>query len=66
MHRKKSWDTRGIPSVGRASDPTFLDVGGLWSSDEARAKESSGVLEGRDGSCPLARRALLECGLLTS
>ena len=21
MHRKKPWDTRGIPSVGRASDP---------------------------------------------
>ena len=48
---------RAIPSAGRASDPTFLDDGGLWSSDEARAEESPGVLEGRDGSCPLARRA---------
>ena len=35
-----------------------LDVGGLWSSDEARGMETSGVLAGVDGWRPPARRAL--------
>ena len=37
-----------------------LDVGGLWSSDEARAEESPGVLREVDGWPPFARRAPLE------
>jgi hypothetical protein len=45
------------PVDGEGVGSTFLDDGGLWPSDEARGKETSGVLEGRDGSCPLARRA---------
>src|SRR5690606_33996436 len=47
----------GHPVGGEGVGSSALDDGGLWSSDEARAEESPGVLEGRDGSCPLARRA---------
>ena len=43
-----------------------LDGGGPWSSDEARAMESPGVLAEVDGWPLLARRALLDRGLLTS
>ena len=43
-----------------------LDDGGLWSSDEAGAKGSSGVLVGREWILPLARRAPMECGLLSA
>ena len=43
-----------------------LDDGGLWSSDEAGAKDSSGVLVGREWILPLARRAPMECGLLSA
>ena len=54
------------PVDGEGVGSTLLDGGGLWSSDEARAEESPGGLEGGDGSRPPARRALLESGLLTS
>ena len=37
-----------------------LDVGGLWSSDEARGMDTSGVPEDVDGWHPPARRALKE------
>ncbi len=50
---------RPIPSVGRASDPTPR-CRRLWSSDEARAKDSPGVLAGADGWRPPARRGLPE------
>ena len=35
------------PVEGEGVGSTFLDDGGLWSSDEARAEESPGVLVGR-------------------
>jgi hypothetical protein len=48
------------PVGGEGVGSTFLDVGGLWSSDEARAKDSPGVLAGVDGWRPPARRGLQE------
>jgi hypothetical protein len=49
-----------IPSDGEGVGSTFLDDGGLWSSDEARATESAGVLAEVDGWPLLARRALMD------
>ena len=48
------------PVGGEGVGSTFLDGGGLWSSDEARAKESTGVLAEVDGWPLLARRALMD------
>ncbi len=48
------------PVGGEGVGSTFLDDGGLWSSDEARATESPGVLAEVDGWPLLARRALME------
>ncbi len=45
------------PVGGEGVGSTFLDDGGLWSSDEARATESPGVLAEVDGWPLLARRA---------
>src|SRR5690606_29505799 len=47
----------GHPVGGEGVGSSALDDGGLWSSDEARAEESPGVLEDVDGWRPLARRA---------
>jgi hypothetical protein len=48
------------PVGGEGVGSTFLDDGGLWSSDEARATESPGVLAEVDGWPLLARRALMD------
>src|SRR6478672_2252587 len=46
------------PVCGEGVGSTLLDVGGLWSSDEARGMQTSGALEDVDGWRPPARRAL--------
>ena len=53
------------PVGGEGVGSTLLDGGGLWSSDEARGKDTAGDLEDVDGWRPPARRALLDRGLLT-
>ena len=45
------------PVGGEGVGSTFLDGGGLWSSDEARRRDTSGVLEDVDGWRPPARHA---------
>jgi hypothetical protein len=45
------------PVGGEGVGSTLLDVGGLWSSDEARGTQTSGVLEDVDGWRLPARRA---------